>query len=171
MNHDATIQRDNAQLLAKSEPLKAHLDASMIVEPWFRAQALAWVARFSEGRTIEIAKEAAKAAMECDDSYKRTAVRAWEIAALAEVGATEEASFALNEALRDSRLITPLCSCAEALFLLAQAASKIDSSARDIACDHLMDLCSGDHHWRSKRAVRDSIALRNGTANPRPFFW
>ena len=167
----ATTQRDNVQLLAKSVPLKAYSDACKINEPWFRAQALSWVARFSEGRTIELSKEAAKAAAECADAYKRTAVRAWEIAALAETGAIDEASAAFKEVLHDGRLITPRCSCAEALILIAQAASKISERARDMALDSLLELCSEDNHWRSKRAIRDSHALRNGTLKPRPFFW
>ena len=79
----ATLQRDHACNLAKQGSSKALELARSISEPWFKSQALAWVARFSEDECLKIAMQAAKAASECDDEYKRTAVRAWEIAALA----------------------------------------------------------------------------------------
>ena len=99
----ATLQRDQAANLAKSHPDRALKKARRIKEPWFRAQALAWVARYSPGETVSLAREAARAAQQCDDAYQRAAVRAWEIAALAEVGSTAEATRALKAAVETSR--------------------------------------------------------------------
>ena len=101
----ATLQRDQAANLAKSDPDQALKKARSIKEPWFRAQALAWVARYSPGVTVSLVKEAARAAQQCDEAYQRAAVRAWEIAALAEVGASAEASRALKAAVETSRSI------------------------------------------------------------------
>jgi hypothetical protein len=167
----ATSQRDHLSALAKSDSLAARAEASRIEDPWFRAQAFAWVARFAENEGIEIARDAAKAASACDDSYKRCAAKAWEIAALAELGALDEAAAALELALVEGRLAQPLSSRAEALFLLAQAAASISLVHRDRVCDLLVESCSGDKHWRCKRAIRDVGGLRDGTQKSRSFFW
>lgn len=87
----ATLQRDQACLLARSDPRKALEKAKSVSEPWFRAQALAWVVRFTDADPREIATLAAKAAAEGADDYQRSAVRAWEVAALGERGFKQEA--------------------------------------------------------------------------------
>jgi hypothetical protein len=71
----ATSERDQVNSLAKSDSRKALGKARGIDEAWFRAQALAWVARFADEDPRGIAREAVKAAGECDDAYKRSAVR------------------------------------------------------------------------------------------------
>src|SRR6266567_643619 len=121
----ATVQRDHANALAKRNPKKALDQARKVIEPWFRAQALSWVARFTDGDPVAVASEAAKAARECEDDYKRSAVRAWEIAALAERDCTTKARESLIEALALGRSVEPKSSQSEALFLLLQAAFRI----------------------------------------------
>nr|GFD49131.1 hypothetical protein [Tanacetum cinerariifolium] len=88
----ATTQRDRAVSLAKSYPKEALKQARQVEKPWFRAQALSWVARFAERDVITISVEAAQAAAAGDDKYQQCAVRAWEIAALAERDYLTEAS-------------------------------------------------------------------------------
>jgi hypothetical protein len=165
------LQRDQAADLAKTSPENALKKARGIDEPWYRAQALAWVARFTPGKAVAIAREAARAADACDDAYKQTAVRAWEIAALAETGNFVEGTKALSAALAKSREVFPLCSLAEALMLLAQAAASIGAKQRDQTCDVLISACGKDVHWRCKRAVRDATALKQRAQQPRQFFW
>lgn len=63
-------------LVPKSHPKEALKLARQVNEAWFRAQALSWVARFTDGDVLAIAAEAAKAAAEGDDSYQQCAVRA-----------------------------------------------------------------------------------------------
>lgn len=167
----ATLQRDQAADLAKASPAKALEKAREITEPWFRAQALAWVARFSPGETVAIAKEAAKAASACDDTYKQAAVRAWEIAALAETGESVAAATAMNAAVELAKQVSHLGSRAEALLLLCHAAARIGTAARDRICEKLTSACPEEAHWRCKRALRDAAALREGSLSPRPFFW
>jgi len=78
---NATRQRDESCDLAKVRPLEALNKAREIPDPWFRAQALSWVARFIDTNPVSIAAEAGMAAADCDDDYKKSAVRAWEISA------------------------------------------------------------------------------------------
>ncbi len=59
---------------------------------------------------------ATEAARECGDDYKKSAVRAWEIAALAERKFTTEARKSLSEALAIAKCAQPMSSRSEALF-------------------------------------------------------
>jgi len=167
----ATLQRDQASRLAKSNPKKALDTARKVNEPWFRAQALAWVARFSDGDTVSIASEAAKAAGECGDDYKKSAARAWEIAALAERGCLSEARKHLSEVLKRAKDVRPASSRSEALLLLLQAAFKIGRKEAEKVYETLRTSCSPDDHWRCKRAIRDGGKMVSGELEPRPFFW
>jgi thioredoxin-like negative regulator of GroEL len=167
----ATLQRDEASGLAKSNPKKALDAARKVNEPWFRVQALAWVARFTDGDPVSIASEAAEAAAECDDDYKKSASRAWEIAALAERGCMSEARKRLSEVLRQAKDVMPSSSRSEALLLLMQAAFKIGREDAEKVYQALRTSCSADDHWRCKRAVRDGGKMITGELEPRPFFW
>jgi hypothetical protein len=167
----ATVQRDHASTLAKSNPKKALAQARNVNEPWFRAQALSWAARFTDGDPVAVASEAAKAALECEDDYKKSAVRAWEIAALAERGCTTEARKSLREALALSKCVEPVSSRSEALFLLLQAAFSIGRDEANRVHDTLKASCPVKEHWRCKRAVRDGGKMISGELQPRPFFW
>lgn len=167
----STLQRDRASALAKSDPKQALAIARSISDPWFRAQALSWVARFTDGDPLPIAKQAAKAASECDDDYKRSSVRAWEIAALAERNLKSEAKKTLNDAVRLARGVHPFPSRSEALFLLLQSAFTISSTEANFVREILIQSCPVEEHWRCSRAVRDTARIQNGELAPRPFFW
>ena len=166
----ATNQRNHAITLAKSNPEKALEHAREISEPWYRAQALSWVARFAEGNPMDIAFLAAKAAKDCDDNYKKAAVRAWEIAALAERDCTTEAQKRLSEALSLAKSIEPVSSRSEAMLLLLQAAFAIDKKWAEKAFGILSASCPIEEHWRCKRAVRDAQKMISGELQPRSFF-
>ena len=167
----ATLQRDHASTLAKSNPKKALAQARDLSEPWFRAQALSWVARFIDGDPVAVAAEAAKAARECEDDYKKSAVRAWEIAALAERDCTAEARKSLSEALALAKRVEPMSSRSEALLLLLQAAFRIGRDEAKRVYETLRASCPVQQHWRCKRAMRDSAKMILGELQPRPFFW
>jgi len=128
------------------------------------------VARFWPVKAVAVGAEAARAARQCEDAYKRVSVRAWEIAALAEVGAASDAARALEEALADSRKVLPTASKGETLILLLQAAVRIGSKESDLVYRQLGQECSGDSHWRSKRALRDAVSIRSGKLQSRQFF-
>jgi hypothetical protein len=167
----ATLQRDHACTLAKSNPKKALAQARKVNEPWFRAQGLSWVARFTDGDPVAVACEAAKAAQECEDDYKKSAVRAWEIAALAERGCTREARKSLSDALALGKCVEPMSSRSEALLLLLQAAFRISRDEAERVYEILRASCPVDEHWRCKRAVRDGGRMLSRELEPRPFFW
>jgi hypothetical protein len=167
----ATSERDPVNSLAKSDSRKALAKARGIDEAWFRAQALAWVARFADEDPRGIAREAAKAAGECDDAYKRSAVRAWEIAALAEREFKAEARESLGEAVALGEEVTPISSRSEALYLLLQAACRIGAKEAKGVYEVLVAACPVEAHWRCKRAVRDGGKIIAGELKPRVFFW
>jgi hypothetical protein len=165
-----TLQRDQVASLAKSDPKAALKRARKIDDPWFRAQALSWVARFTDADPPAVALQAAKAASACDDDYKRSAVRAWEIAALAERDHLPEAEKILKAAVALAKSVQPVSSRAEALLLLLQAAFSISSASAAMVCTALEASCPAEH-WRSKRVLRDARKLLDGQLEPRPFFW
>ena len=167
----ATRERDQVSALAKSNPKKALQLARKVSEPWFRAQALSWVARFTDGDVVVIAAQAAKAASACDDAYRRSAVRSWEVAALAERRFTAKAQKALHEAVQVARTVQPISSRSEALFRLFEAAFLIGRPEASKVNSVLTATCPVDEHWRSKRAVRNASKMLNGELTPRKFFW
>jgi len=167
----ATLQRDQATTLAKSNPQRALAKAKIVSEPWFRAQALAWVARFTDSDPIAVAKLAAKAASDCDDDYKRSAVRAWEVAALAERKESNHAERSLKAAVAIGEGVQPISSRSEALFLLFQAAFAIGRKQAEWVCGRLDATCPEEEHWRCKRSRRDAHQILEGGSQPRPFFW
>ena len=168
---NATQQRDQACRLAKQDTYEALARARQIQKPWFKAQALSWIARFTDGSPIGIAHEAMKAAKEGDDDYKKTAVRAWEIAALAERGRQPEARQALAEALTSSSSIAPLPSAAEALTLLLHASFRLERKDVELVAAQLKTTCGDSSHWRCTRALGDADKLLSGKLEPRTFFW
>ncbi len=167
----ATLQRDQASALAKSNPKQALAKAKSVSEPWFRAQALSWVSRFTDADPLPIAKMAAKAASECDDEYKRSAVRAWEIAALAERNLEANARKALKAAVRVAESVHPMSSRSEALLLLFQAAYSISREDAAFVLGRLDASCREAEHWRCRRSRRDAHKMMEDGVAPRPFFW
>lgn len=167
----ATLQRDQVCALAKSNPMQALVKAKTVSEPWFRAQALAWVARFTDSDPVVVAKLAAKAASDCDDDYKRSAVRAWEVAALAERNQPNQAERALKAAVALAEGVQPVSSRSEALFILFQAAFSIGRKQAEWVCERLDATCPEAEHWRCKRSRRDAHQILEGVSQPRPFFW
>jgi hypothetical protein len=167
----ATNQRDHVSNLARSNPKRALDLARKVIDPWFRAQALSWVTRFTDRDPVVSASEAAKAAGECDDDYKKSAVRAWEIAALAERGCSSEARKSLSEATKRAKGVTPASSRSEALLLLMQAALKLSREDGVTVYEAMTASCSPEEHWRCKRALGDGTRMVSGELEPRSFFW
>jgi len=167
----ATLQRDQACALAKSHPRQALAKAKSVGEPWFRAQALSWVARFTDTDPVAVAKLAAKAAAECEDDYKRSAVRAWEVAALAERNLPEPAERALKAAVAVAEKVQPASSRSEALMFLFQAAFALGRRQAEWVRERLDATCPEAEHWRCKRARKEAGQMLDGESQARPFFW
>ena len=166
-----TSQRDQIAQLAKSKNAEAYKKAKDIKDPWFKAQALAHVARYGDDKAIKYSNEAIKTADSCDDEYKKVAVLAWVIAALAETKHLKQASSLLMDALNKSKNITPNSSKSEALILLLQAAFKIDVGTAKNVVKTIESALGNDTHWRCKRAIKDAKQLISGEMKPREFFW
>jgi hypothetical protein len=156
-----TQARDRAASIAKRDPLKALTLACAIPDPWFRAQALAYVARYeTEERSLSVAMGALRAALEANDCYKAIAVAAWPIAAMVERGWTDAARHELSLLLECVTGIEPESSRSEALFLMFQAAFPLGDEFRDRIARALVDLGKrADAHWRSRRNLIAAIAI------------
>jgi len=164
-----TQYRDKVAQLAKTDESKAAEIAERIPDPWFQAQAWAHVARYAADPR-RFARKAEKAAAKTKDNYQRSAVRTWEIAALAERGYSSQARDALAEAVELARTAEPEASRAESLILLLQAAFKVsDEDAADVAVV-LKSSCVSTH-WRTVRARKYAAEMLNGEMRPREFFW
>jgi hypothetical protein len=167
----ATKQRDQVCVLAKTNSPRSLDLARKISEPWYRAQALAWVARFSANNSERIAAEAICAAAECDDSYKNAAVRAWPIAVLAERDYTKNARQSLKEALQLAEQVEPISSRSEALMTLMAAAAKISHDDARKVYEILKKKCPAEEHWRCQRALTEAEKMMAGELPLRSFFW
>lgn len=167
----ATLQRDQACALAKSHPRLALAKAKSVSEPWFRAQALSCVARFTDSDPVAVARLAAKAASECEDDYKRSAVRAWEVAALAERNLPDPAERALKAAVAVAEKVQLASSRSEALLSLFQAAFALGRHRAEWVRERLDATCPEAEHWRCKRARKKARQMLEGELQPRPFFW
>jgi len=166
-----TNLRDTVSKLAQVDIEKAIKVSKKIIQPWFRAQALAHIARYIEStKVIKVANEAKKTANECDDDYKKSSVRAWEIVALSERGLKKEAEKSLNEAVKLAVCIAPLSSRCEALFNLFQASCHIDMSISKKLYARMQSLCPIEEHWRAKRAIKNANKIIIGKSVAREYF-
>lgn len=166
-----THLRDKVAKLAKTNIKDAYKLTKKISQPWFKAQALAQVVRYSNNSdVVKFAKEARKVANECDDDYKKSSVRAWEIVALAECGFKDEAKKSLYEAVDLASRVEPLSSRSESLFLLFQASCYIDMRVAEKLYERMKSLCLADEHWRAKRAIKHAQEILEDKTNVREFF-
>ncbi len=165
-----TEYRDEVSRLAKTNDAKAVDLTKKVDDPWFRAQAYAQLCRHAVSNPLHFAREAAKTAAECKDDYQRSAVRAWEIVALAERGYEKEARKSLEEAVAVARSAIPASSRAESMLLLLHSAFWISKQDGQDVAMILADVCGGSH-WREKRARREARRLLSGETPPRGFFW
>ena len=117
-----------------------------------------------------IATQAAKAASECDDDYKRSSVRAWEVAALAERRFVPQARKALKEAVKLAKDVQPFSSRCEALLTLMQASVSISRDDAAAVFSDLKSACPEVEHWRCKRALRDAGKMLAGELAARVFY-
>ena len=156
---NATKQRDAVAHQAKTDSSAALQSARNISDPWFRAQALAHVARYSKEQSREIADQAAAAAEDCPDAYKQCAVRAWEIAALAERSDCRAAFARLKSVLSKIGTVVPPSSRSEALSLLLHAAARIGIGAAQDVAAIIVNISNKDSHWRCQRATVDAIGV------------
>lgn len=152
--------REAAIKLAKSDSGAALAAARAIDDPWYRCQALAWVARFApESEWLRIVKSALQSAAAADDRYKNVAAAAWPIRALVERSALTDAQAALRDVLPLAAEIEHIGSRAEALLLLLQAVLPASNSLRKPVFHAILDLPHEPVHWRRRRTIREAFLM------------
>jgi hypothetical protein len=160
---NASRARDRAAELAKLDSPGALREARAITEPWYRAQALAFVIRFAPQKEIdEISAEAFEACRSCADAYQHLAAAAWPLAALIERGAFEPVREVLAALLAREGEVQPASSRSEALFTLFQACFDLDAVTREDFVQRLVAAHVDAQHWRSRRNLIDALAMLNG---------
>jgi hypothetical protein len=188
----ATHQRDIAIKLARTHPTEALAAAHRVSEPWYRAQALAWVARYAPTNMMSerALAEARSAAQLAGDVYRQTAVLSWPIRAALEIAQHRLAKAMLEDAILLLPKIDPSASRAEAASLLFDACVVGGSEYWTPLIDTISKCCLDDAHWRTKRLHKKlrAFSAANGQEiavvkevpsnpqisapfTPRRFFW
>jgi len=167
-----TNLRDKVSKIAKSDTEEAYKMTKKINSPWFKSQALSYIARYSDNKkTMDKAiKESIKVSRLCDD-YKIASVRAWVIVALAERGFKKEAKKSLDEVVELAVRIEPVSSRCEALFNLFQASYYIDKSIANKLYERMQSACPIEEHWRAKRAMKHAQEIIADKVKVREYFW
>src|SRR4051812_1545090 len=156
----ATSTRDQVTRLAPADPEGAAQLAGSIAEPWFRAQALAWAARFAaDDRVVSLAEEALRSSYAETDAYRTLGSAAWPLRALVERGQGDKARSTLDRLLLLAPKVEPAASRAEALLLIWQAIFPLDAEARDRVLDVLLQSCRMEDSWRVGRVLQDVAAM------------
>jgi hypothetical protein len=155
----AADERAKAIKVAHVDFDKALILAEKVSDAWYRCQSLAAVARFApEGEVIRVANKALKAASLGADTYKRVAVAAWPVRALAERGKFEHAQRGVVSLLVEANQIEPPVSKISALELLWQAVWTFPVAVNQLVLDTLLSACQVTNSWKAGRIVRD-VAL------------
>lgn len=124
--------------------------ARKIDDPWYRTQALAWVARYAPNGKIEkLGREALDSASEQVDPYKVVAASAWPVRALIERDLGEVAEEAIVRLLDLSERIDHPVSRLEALFLLWEAVYLLGDGMRRQVRDKLVAACRAADSWKA----------------------
>lgn len=154
-----TAQRERAIRAATSDTDAALRLARDVDDPWYRCQALAWVARFApeDDAVARIADESLAAARSTDDAYKHVAAAAWPVRALVEHDLPTRAVAAVADRLPTARAIPHPVNRVDALDLLHQAIFPLGPAARRAAQQSLVDACLAANSWRAGRTLRDLV--------------
>jgi hypothetical protein len=156
----ATQERERAIQVAKTDFPTALQRARAVSEAWYRAQALAWVARFAPDAGVErVAKEALTAASGGSDACQQVAASAWAVRALAERGRCRKAEEATAKLVRLSDEISNPVSRHDALSLLLHAAWPLDRRIRRTVLDKLLAACQAASSWQSGCTWRDVVLM------------
>ena len=155
-----TKERDRAIEIARADVQRGLAAARAVSDPWFRVQAIAWVAWLSPPpRDREAVLEAFNALDRAQEPWQLCGAAAWPIRAAIEKGYPDLAREGLRRLLEASRSIRPPASRSEALFLLLQAAFPRGPDFWRPVFDQLVAMCADDEHWRVRRNLRDALLI------------
>ncbi|HTE20273.1 MAG TPA: hypothetical protein VK689_18055, partial [Armatimonadota bacterium] len=162
----ATDERNRAMEAARRDYPTALKWARGVSDAWFRAQALAGVARYApESDVVRIAEEALRAVADAKDAYRRVGSSAWAIRALVERGKHERAAKAALGLSEFAGNIDHPVSRLNALLVLWQAAFPLGGAVRRQILRRLIAACEAASSWQAGRALRDA-ALMVATYDP-----
>ncbi len=151
--------RDLAIGLAKTDPQAALEVARTVEDPWFRAQALAWVGRFAPPQDFRaVLDEARAASFAAADDYKVVGSSAWWMRALIERGETERAALEVEGLLKRSAEIPNPVSRLDALFLLFQAVFARDAARPEVLIA-LVAASRVARSWKSGDKLREAALM------------
>jgi hypothetical protein len=153
---NASQQREQAIRVARTDFGEALGLAHAVADPWYRCQALAWVARFApEDHVASVARQATDSAAQNNDFYLSSACLAWPIRALVERGRTVEARDLLTDALAATRRIEHPVRRLSALRLIVEAAWPLGRRTRESLAETLAEACRQTHSWRVGAILHD----------------
>lgn len=156
----ATSERDRAVSVATTNSCKALALARQVSKPWFRCQALAWVARFApDNEVVKIANEAIAAANAAEDLYQTLGAAAWPIRALIERGHEQRAVHMLPKLLAVYPAIENPVSRLNALFLLWQAVFPIKDDGKKSVLGALVKTCQATNSWQAGYTLRETALI------------
>jgi len=154
-----TRLRDKACDLAPGNPEEAYKLAETITEPWYKGQALAYVARYCDNAHVTVrAREAMEAFAASSDVYDAVAGAAWPIRALIERDCLGEAGEVLDKALARAASIDKNVRKADAVFHLFEAASIVPEFA-DSLIDVVVDACMNARSWRGPMLLKRALLI------------
>ncbi|MBC7529768.1 MAG: hypothetical protein H7308_19745 [Chthonomonadaceae bacterium] len=159
-------ERNRAMATAKTDFALALRLAENISDAWYRCKSLAAVARFApESEVVRIADKALSSAKLAGDAYRRVAVSAWVVCALAERGKVDQAQKVVRSLMEESKQIEHPISKGDALLLVWQAAGRLSQSVKQPLLDALLASCLVANGWKSGRTMRE-VALIVATEDP-----
>jgi hypothetical protein len=155
-----TEERDAAIDLAPTNTTNALTLARGIADPWFRCQALAWVARYAfEELVLPLAHEALDTALQQVEGYKAVAVSAWPVRAVIERDQTDPLPPWLSELLKRARDIDHPVRRLDALLLLWQGAFLFQHSATDEIFEEFLRACDAADSWKAGYCLEEGILI------------
>ncbi|WP_156025969.1 hypothetical protein [Sphingomonas phyllosphaerae] len=155
-----TSQRERSIRLAASDPKQAVAIASVIDDPWFRCQSLAYAGRYWPGDDYKsLLTEAVKAADSQDNWYKRVSVSAWPIRAYLERDCSTPAKRLLEQYANEASNIDNRGGRSEALMMLFQAAKPFDRGIWEPILWSLVRATEPAIAWRQVRNIRNALAM------------
>jgi hypothetical protein len=157
---NAAEEREAVRLLASTDTAKALALARQIIDPGYRAQALAIVARYASAELVSpIVRESLDSAFEQGDPYRVVAVSAWPVRALVERNETALLPPLLSDLVKRSRDIDNPVSQLGALSSLWCGAFSFLHPETDIILEEFVRACESANSWRAGASMEQIILI------------
>ena len=156
----AVAGRAKVHELCASKNLAEALDTAREIEdPWYRCQALAYVAEIEtcRERRNSILKEAFSVALEQNSANRVVTVSAWPLAVLCKFGELEIAKGEIERLKEIAKSESnPVC-WVDSIFELLKKTNGTQAITKQLL-PPFKEACAAAHGWRTDRNLRDAIA-------------